>query len=258
MTVSVAAGDAVVDMDSGSFNGRYFQKNDAAVVVTVGAAHATLPRIDQIILTINDSTVSGASDTPTLSCLAGTATSGATLDNRTGAAGLPRNSVRLADVLVPAASINMVAGNIRVRRPWARGALRRIGRTGGDYRIATSTITAIDATNVSPRIECSGAPLLVSLKGVVDTAGYAALTFDLALDGVQVAASERVWFTSNFGGSSAPSFVHFDWDVTPAAGSHLITPRWRSTGVSFTFFANATRGLGLRVQELPIQDAENT
>ena len=98
----MAAGAAWVQGDDTARQGLYHQVNDAAVTGLVAAGHATNPRIDQVILRIFDSSVTGVSDTPTLSTLAGTATGGATLDNRTGAAALPNGAIRIADILVPA------------------------------------------------------------------------------------------------------------------------------------------------------------
>jgi hypothetical protein len=88
----------------------------------VHAGHATLPRIDQVILRYNDSAIpTGAGNTPTIEVLTGTATSGATLDNRLGATALPNDCVRLCDVLMPAVAASVTTANIRDRRPWARG-----------------------------------------------------------------------------------------------------------------------------------------
>jgi hypothetical protein len=129
MRVDIASGIALVKGDSGApgtglTQGLYPQVNDASVAnaVTLTAAHATLPRIDQIVLQINDSTDLGsAGNVPAFAVVTGVATAGATLDNRTGAAALPNNALPLADALVAAASVAVVAGNIRDRRRFARG-----------------------------------------------------------------------------------------------------------------------------------------
>jgi hypothetical protein len=83
--------------------------------VTVTANSSGNPRIDQVILTMT------GYGTGTVSVLPGTATAGATLDNRTGAAALPSDAIRIADILMA----NGFAGpfvdhtSIRNRLAWA-------------------------------------------------------------------------------------------------------------------------------------------
>lgn len=87
----------------------------------IAAADPVNPRIDQIYLAVEDAQHAGANNQATLRVVAGTATGGATLDNRTGVGAAPANMafILLADVLVPAASVSVVTANIRDRRPVA-------------------------------------------------------------------------------------------------------------------------------------------
>src|SRR3954465_3615681 len=86
-SVDVGAGFAWVQIDTGTRNGMGHVTNDATANVDLTAANGTNPRIDQIILRWNDSSIpTGSGNVPTLEVLTGTATSGATLANRTGAA----------------------------------------------------------------------------------------------------------------------------------------------------------------------------
>lgn len=133
LKVDVAAGAAYVKGDSGTpgvglSQGLYLVVNDAAIAnaVTLAAADATNPRIDQVVLKVTDSQDLGdASDVATLEVLTGTPTGGATLDNRTGAAALTSNRLRIADVLVPATAVNLTAANVRDRRLPANGYASR-------------------------------------------------------------------------------------------------------------------------------------
>lgn len=155
MSVDVAAGDALIQGDDVTRQGIYHLVNDATVNAVVSAAHGSLPRIDQIIARVYDSTIAGVSDVPTIEVVAGTATSGATLDNRTGAAALPNGAIRLADVLVPAASATVVTANIRDRRPWANGA-HAIGGGWASTSTTSNTGAVIDAASAKQRVEVSG------------------------------------------------------------------------------------------------------
>jgi hypothetical protein len=140
MTVAVSAitGAAIRD-DSGLLAaGELIRASYAGGTVTVGNAHATLPRIDQIIFTLT------GWNTATVSVLAGTATAAAQCKDplaanyRLGAAALPSDSIRLSDVEVTAADTVIDAAQIIDRRPFA---------TLGKKAIATSeSITATSFT----------------------------------------------------------------------------------------------------------------
>lgn len=138
LRVDIAAGAAWVKGDSGTpamgiSQGLFSVVNDAAVTnaVTLPAAHATNPRLDQIVLKVRDSADLGSgADDAIFDYVQGTATAGATLLNRTGAAALPNDCLLLADVLVPATATNLTATNVRDRRIPANGrAMRSIPTT---------------------------------------------------------------------------------------------------------------------------------
>lgn len=112
MSVDVAAGEAFVQGDTLADQGFYHVRNDAVVNVAIPAAHATLPRLDQVVLRVYDSTVTGSTDLAVVEVVAGTATAGATLENRNGAAALPASALRLAEVLVAAADTSITTAEI--------------------------------------------------------------------------------------------------------------------------------------------------
>ena len=160
---SVAAGAAWVRGDDTTRQGLYSQVNDAAVTGLVASGHATLPRIDQVVLRVFDSSVTGVSDTPTLATLAGTATAGATLDNRNGAAALPNSAIRLADILVPALQSGVIsAANIRDRRPWARGYnYSAQGSGGGNYTTTSTSLVTLASGGYDGRFEKGSGSMFV-------------------------------------------------------------------------------------------------
>lgn len=80
----------------------------AAGTATVGAADATNPRIDTVVV----DTTSGA-----FSVIAGTATQGASLFNLQGKGTVPANRIVLAYVLVPATATNLTAASLADARP---------------------------------------------------------------------------------------------------------------------------------------------
>lgn len=128
LAVSVAAGTGYVRGDNSTDQGLYRVRNDAAkdsssfVLGGVGTADATNPRIDQVIARIYDDAADASGQRAfQLEILPGTATAGATLDNRTGAANLPSNAMLVADILVPAAFTGpfVNATHIRDRRTFS-------------------------------------------------------------------------------------------------------------------------------------------
>lgn len=108
LNVSVAAGNAWVQGDGRATQGLYFCYVPTANTVTMPAANATNPRVDAVILCIDDADVSGSTSQWRVTYQQGTATAGATLANLTGAPGksggpaLQSTAFVLAYVLTPA------------------------------------------------------------------------------------------------------------------------------------------------------------
>lgn len=117
--------------DQGMYRVDYI--NATILNLDIAAADPTNPRIDQIFLAVEDAQHAGSNNQATVRVVVGTATVGATLDNRTGAGAVPvgMSSILLADVLVPALSASVVTANIRDRRPVAGfGTVPWLGSTG--------------------------------------------------------------------------------------------------------------------------------
>jgi hypothetical protein len=126
MSVDVNMDDgAYVRGDAVALQGLYYvSPHSATINEVVTAADATNPRIDQVVLELKDNAhdASGANLVQTR-VVAGTATVGATLDNRTGAAALPSSALLLADVLVGATVTSISNANIRDRRAFVAGTV---------------------------------------------------------------------------------------------------------------------------------------
>lgn len=186
MSVDVAAGGAWIYGDDTARQGAYHLVNDATVNVAVSAAHATLPRVDQVVARIYDSTVVGGSDVPAIEVIAGTPTASAQCTDptaanyRLGAAALPNGAVRLADVQVDAAAASIVNAKIYDRRPWARGAnFTGADASGADYTNATTSYTQVNAAT-RMRFESAGVPTDLSWTSrIVGAAGILILAYRL-------------------------------------------------------------------------------
>lgn len=252
MSVDVGSGFALVTADDAGNRGLYHEENDATVNVAVTASSGSNPRIDQIILQINDSTDGGdATDVAALSVLTGTATVGATLDNRTGAAALPTGCLRLADILVPTSSTSVVTANIRDRRQWARGAFFSLQQpVTSDILFSSTTPSALHTWTV-PRIECSGVPVRITLAENYASSSAGGNMFTVpAIDGASIGSTFQryIYNQGASAGLALPMFV--DWSTTPAAGSHTFDI------FSAMVSGNATlgRGTGLSPGQLIIEE----
>lgn len=152
MQVQVAADDAaaLVQGDSVADQGIYYvAPHAAALALDVTPAHATLPRIDRVVIHVRDHAHdgSGANDAK-VKVLPGTATAGATVENEAGAAAVPSTAMLLAQVVVPAAATTIPNANIRDMRPYA---LR-------DATVGEVVFSAASAADVG-WVECHGQAL---------------------------------------------------------------------------------------------------
>lgn len=112
MSVDVAAGEAWVKGDSAGDQGYYHVVNDATVNVAVTTANASKPRVDALVLKVNDSTEVGGSDEYKLEVIAGTPETGATLANLKGAPTPGVTRLLLAYILVGAAATEIKNASI--------------------------------------------------------------------------------------------------------------------------------------------------
>lgn len=148
MTVRVAQGWGVIVGNYQANMGVYNFYNDASTTLPISLANPLNPRIDRIVVTINDSYYTGSTDNVTFQVIAGTP-SGTPVAPAT-----PTNSISLATVLVGAAVTQINSGNITDTRVIATtqlpiGDITEVqGSTGITVTNGTGPIpsVAIDAT----------------------------------------------------------------------------------------------------------------
>ena len=115
MTVSVAAGHALIAGTQTSNQGFYIAYNDAATTVAIATASPTLPRIDRIVVTVQDSYYGGTANNQVIfQALTGTPNASPV------APATPDNSISLALIAVAANQTTVVNGNITDTRPTAQ------------------------------------------------------------------------------------------------------------------------------------------
>jgi hypothetical protein len=132
----------------------------------------------------------------------------------------------------------------------------RIARTSGSYTLSGTTAAAIDATNLSIRLECTGNPIRLRLNGILQPAATNNILTSVypAMDGALVTldgfalADYQDFMSQN---ALQPTIsVSAEWIGTPAAGSHLFTWWYRVAGGNWTLFATTGVPLLLTVEEL--------
>jgi len=263
MQVDIAGtvGLATVQGDTITAQGFYVvAPHSATASLDIATAHATLPRIDQVLLHVYDNQVDGlGSNRAAMEILTGTATSGATLDNRNGAASLPATAIRLADVLVPGGAGTIVNSNIRDRRRWANGAVFFNILTSGDVSTSSNTFQNVGGSALQFRVEISPNTALEILFTAQADPGSSstALNTTLLVDGSGIDSGA---FYGNVPGTSA-NFVPAGFAITTvngiASGSRLLAPGYRSGtgGTSVTLHANVNRPASFFFREHPLPGA---
>lgn len=134
MSVQVAAGWAAVVGNYTTNMGTYVAYNDSAVTLSIGAANPSNPRIDLVVLTIADAYYTGASNTVTLSVVAGTAAASPTVP------AVPSMSIPLAQIAVAAGATQILNANITDRR--TRAAWYEATLAGGSASVTPLRIEA--------------------------------------------------------------------------------------------------------------------
>jgi hypothetical protein len=116
MGVIVKSGHAIIPGTEGSQQGGYSVFNNADVTLSIGAAHASLNRLDSIVFKVEDAAYSGANNTSSLVVVAGTPASSP------AAPTLPANSIELARVSILANDTSITNSEITDKRFYLAGA----------------------------------------------------------------------------------------------------------------------------------------
>jgi len=112
MSVNIGTGQIWVPGTSTTTQGPYYSMNKAAVNQAISAANPSNPRIDTIIVQVQDPEYAGSTKSLAPGYVIGTATAGATLSNLNGKGTVPASSYVLAYVLVPAGTSSIVTADI--------------------------------------------------------------------------------------------------------------------------------------------------
>ena len=173
MSVSIAAGWGVIVGNFTTNVGTYGFYNDGAITATITTASPSLPRIDLVCITVNDSAYTGSLNNVTVQVVAGTPAASPT------APATPTNSLALARVAVAAGATSILNANITDVR------------TRAD--IIEATFTSSTTATVPVRIELNAAQTGNALQ-IVNSSGTVLNGFDssgnLLTGGIDAASLE--------------------------------------------------------------------
>jgi hypothetical protein len=114
MSVSVAAGHALINGTEVSNQGLYIAYNDAATTVAIATADPSQPRIDRVVVRVQDSYYSGATNAVSFAVVTGTPAGSPVPPSA------PANSLTLAYVAVAANATSITNANITDTRVTAQ------------------------------------------------------------------------------------------------------------------------------------------
>jgi hypothetical protein len=232
LTVNVSAGYCSVP-NSVSGDGTYIFGLMASGSLVVATASGANPRIDLVCANVQDT---GSGAFAQVEILTGTATTGATLTNLTGAPALPSSStsssIALAYVLVPTSAANIVSGDI------------------GDHRTFVAPpgcVPPISAATAAPAVPATQIMYNAGTGTLVQGTGTAGTVGSLGFTGV---GGYQVINTSTGGEGQSPGTPSSDpWGIgTGEIGGHgggkgggaNDTDGIYSTQMSVTFTADGT------------------
>jgi hypothetical protein len=202
--------------------------------VTIGTAHATLPRFDLVV--VNNSGVK--------SVTAGTAAADPVFP------AIPSNSIVLAAVFVPATVTTITSNKIVDKRNiMANGASgRQLGYAARTTNFVSTSLSGEDITGCSTTVVVGARPILVTgycgLVGIGATAGYVQMRIYEGANLLQIGVTDPV--------SNGWGYLEVKVRLSPSSGSHTykLVSLVEASGMSATYFADPTFPMFILVEEL--------
>lgn len=234
--------------------GLYRVPSDGVLNVDIASNSSGNPRIDQVYLAVGDQESAGSNNKAFLGVVTGTATTGATLDNRSGAGALPADSIRLADILLASGYSTVTNSVIRDRRPWARGARCIFADTAGDW-VTTATSPGVSAASgrYTRRLEIVSGLVIISylVRGIANS-GTIVLAGGGKVDGSALGAAGGVVL-----GTTGYDNLWFEQPATVTVGSRLLDVYTYVTSGQANFVADGSAPSYVEYREVTQENAHN-
>jgi hypothetical protein len=222
MNVNIASGWAAIVGTTQTNMGVYVGYNDATTNIAVSTADATNPRIDRVVMTVNDAYYSGLTNNVTFTVVAGTPAASPTAPNT------PANSISLATIAVAAAATTIVSGNITDTRVVAtsNAFMTPAGGTFSGSITTPNLTTTAGTSSVAPVNLTAGTNLGTSVGGAIEYNGSTAF----------FTPASTATNTTNGGRALLPA-THF-YVLNADRASTITTPGEAAFGVRLTVQAN--------------------
>lgn len=159
--------------------------------------------------------------------------------------------VRIFDYVLQNSSGTYSTHAGRDRRPWARGALTILSRTSGAITLTTSAGAALDSTGLALRVECSGVPVRLLVKGIWSSEkAEGSVNFSFKDNGTLVSSASEALYRANAQQAAESAGFAYSYEFVPSAGSHLFIPTGNGFGGLKQVQSNAKEPLIFTVEEL--------
>ena len=202
MSVNVSSGWAAIVGTTQANMGTYMAYNDAATNLTITAANLSNPRIDLVVITVNDAYYTGSLNNVSFQVIAGTPAASPTVP------ATPANSLALGQIAVGAGVTSILTANITNYGVQATSPFGNVSTTG------TQTLT--NKTLTSPTIN-SGA-LSGTFTGAPTFSGGASLTTP-TITGGSVAQLLEPYYTTATGFAGYSFYLTTNGSVQYISGS---------------------------------------
>lgn len=237
MSVNVGAGrvwvpstySGTINPGGGAFypDGLYYAENDATVNLAISAANPSNPRVDLVIVQVQDAAYSGSTNSAQLAIVVGTPTAGASLSNPVGAGTVPASSLLLGGVLVPAGATSIVTVDIQNVAPLVSIAL------SGNWTALTlgsGVIANTSGSGYTPSAMLAGRR--VWLKGVIQNNSGSAIATGSTIFTIPSSTmypSANAQFVALAAGGGATSGLMFSVQTSGATVLSSAGPSWGSS-----------------------------
>ena len=220
MSVNVSSGWAAIVGTTQANMGTYMAYNDASTNLTITTASSSNPRIDLVVITINDAYYTGTLNTVAFQVIAGTPAASPTVP------ATPANSLALGQIAVGTSVTSILTANITNYGTQATSPFGNVSTTG------TQTLT--NKTLTSPVINGGSVTALLESANTVASAATGTINFDVITSSVwYYTTSASANFTLNFRGNSGTTLN------TLLANNQAVTCVFINTNGATPYYASA-------------------
>ena len=177
MSVNVSSGWAAIVGTTQANMGTYMAYNDASTNLTISTASPSNPRIDLIVITINDAYYTGTLNNVSFQVIAGTPAASPTVP------ATPANSLALGQIAVGTSVTSILTANITNYGTLATSPFGNVSTTGTqtltNKSLSDTTTNIVGASDATKKLNISVASQTTGVTGILATSFTTAKTLTL-------------------------------------------------------------------------------